>query len=81
MRDFLDLLPSGEISFAVEFRHPGLAHAGRRASMLAEHGVSWTWNDLSALDAQAESAFGFLPQTAPFLYVRLMGDLETKFRP
>ena len=49
--------------------------------MLTEHGVAWTWNDLSALDAQAEAAFGFLPLTAPFLYVRLMGDLETKFRP
>ena len=80
LRDFLALLPTGKISFAVEFRHPDW-HTPRIVNMLTEHGIAWTWNDLSALDAQAEAAFGFLPQTADFLYVRLMGDLETKFRP
>ncbi len=80
LREFLDLLPAGEISFAVEFRNPDW-HTPRVVKMLAEHGVAWTWNDLSALDAQDEAAFSFLPQTADFLYVRLMGDLETKFRP
>ena len=79
LREFLDLLPVGKISFAVEFRHPGW-HTPGIARLLSEHGVAWTWNDLSAFDAQAEAAFGFLPQTADFLYVRLMGDLETKFR-
>ncbi len=80
LTEFLDLLPTGKISFAVEFRHPDW-HAPRIAKLLTEHGVSCAWNDLTALDAQNEGAFGFLPITADFLYVRLMGDLETKFRP
>ena len=79
LADFLDLLPVGKMSFAVEFRHPDW-HAPRIAKLLTEHGVAWAWNDLTALDAQGEGAFGFLPLTADFLYVRLMGDLETKFR-
>ena len=79
LAEFLDLLPTGKLSFAVEFRHPDW-HAPRIAKLLAEHGVAWAWNDLTALEAQNEGAFGFLPQTADFLYVRLMGDLETKFR-
>ena len=80
LRDFLGLLPAGKIPFAVEFRHPDW-HAPRIAKLLAEHGVACAWNDLTAIEAQNEGAFGFLPMTADFLYVRLMGDLETKFRP
>ena len=80
LAEFLDLLPVDKVSFAVEFRHPDW-HAPRISRLLAEHGVACAWNDLTALDAQNEGAFGFLPITADFLYVRLMGDLETKFRP
>lgn len=80
LRLFLDALPMGEIDFAVEFRHP----TWRRPSvarLLREHGVSWVWNDTSPLAEQAEAPFEFLPQTADFLYVRLLGDLDTKYRP
>ncbi len=80
LAQFLDWLPAGRISFAVEFRHPDW-HAPRIAKLLTEHGVACAWNDLTSLEAQNEGAFGFLPTTADFLYVRLMGDLETKFRP
>ena len=79
LRDFLRLLPAASTQFAVEFRHPGW-HIPRVASLLADRGVAWAWNDLTAHSAQSQAAFGFLPQTASFLYVRLMGDLDTKFR-
>lgn len=79
LAEFLDLLPVGKMSFAVEFRHKDW-HAPRIVKLLSEHGVAWAWNDLTALEAQGEGAFAFLPLTADFLYVRLMGDLETKFR-
>lgn len=80
LRHFLDALPVGEIDFAVEFRHPSW-HRPAIARLLREHGVAWTWNDISPLEEQAEAPFEFLPQTADFLYVRLLGDLETKYRP
>ena len=80
LREFLGWLPAGRVSFAVEFRHPDW-HQPRVVKLLHEHGVAWTWNDLSPLETQDESPFSFLPQTGDFLYVRLMGDLETKFRP
>ena len=79
-RSFMGWLPAGKISFAVEFRHPEW-HQPRIVRMLQEHGVAWTWNDLSPLETEDEAPFSFLPQTGDFLYVRLMGDLETKFRP
>ena len=80
LREFLGWLPSDKGSFAVEFRHADW-HQPRIARLLADHGVTWAWNDLSATAAQNEAPFEFLPQTGNFLYVRLMGDLETKFRP
>ena len=80
LREFLSWLPSDTLSFAVEFRHADW-HQPRVARLLADHGVTWAWNDLSSTDAQNEAPFEFLPQTGNFLYVRLMGDLETKFRP
>lgn len=80
LREFLDLLPVGHVPFAVEFRHPAW-HRPEWARLLEEHGVAWTWNDLSPLERQADEPFAFLPRTATFQYVRLMGDLGTKFRP
>lgn len=79
LRDFLALLPP-EPRFAIEFRHPSWRHSPI-ARLLEAHRVCWVWNDLSAYEAQAEAAFDPLPRTADFLYVRLMGNLETKFRP
>jgi uncharacterized protein YecE (DUF72 family) len=79
LRDFVRHLPQG-VRFAIEFRHPDWHHP-RIAHLLSEHGVAWAWNDLTALDHQAEGAFEFLPDTADFIYVRLMGDLERKYDP
>ncbi len=80
LRHFLDALPVDEMDFAIEFRHPTWRRPAI-ARLLREHGVAWTWNDLSPLEEQAEAPFAFLPQTADFLYIRLMGDLDTKYRP
>ncbi len=80
LREFLGWLPADKIPFAMEFRNPDW-HQPRLVRLLADHGVTWTWNDLSSTDHQNEAPFEFLPQTGDFLYVRLMGDLETKFRP
>lgn len=79
LREFLTWLPSDKVSFAMEFRHADW-HQPRLVRLLADHHVTWTWNDLSAVETQTEAPFEFLPQTGDFLYVRLMGDLDTKFR-
>lgn len=77
LREFVRHLPRG-VPFAVEFRHAEW-HVPRIAHLLEEHGVAWVWNDLTPLDHAQEGAFEFLPDTADFLYVRLMGDLEKKY--
>lgn len=79
LREFLTWLPTDKIPFAMEFRSVDW-HQPRLVRLLADHNVTWAWNDLSAVEAQNEAPFEFLPQTGNFLYVRLMGDLETKFR-
>jgi uncharacterized protein YecE (DUF72 family) len=77
LRDFVRHLPR-EVRFAVEFRHADWHHA-RIAHLLSEHGVAWVWNDLSPIEDQKDGAFELLPDTADFLYLRLMGDLEKKY--
>jgi uncharacterized protein YecE (DUF72 family) len=77
LREFVRHLPA-DVRFAIEFRHADWHHP-RIAHLLAEHGVSWAWNDLTSLDHQEEGAFEFLPDITDFLYVRLMGDLEKKY--
>ena len=66
--------------FAVEFRHGGW---WRDPEGLAEHlagfGVTLAWNDLSALERGDEAPGDFPPPVSPLVYVRLMGDLDTKF--
>ncbi len=79
LEDFVRLLPVDRFPFAMEFRQPDW-HQPKYVNLLADRGVTWVWNDLSAVAAQATGPFEFLPQTGNFLYVRLMGDLETKFR-
>jgi uncharacterized protein YecE (DUF72 family) len=79
LRDFVRHLPKG-VRFAIEFRHADWHHP-RIAHLLSDHGVAWAWNDLTSLDHQQEGAFELLPDTADFLYVRLMGDLERKYLP
>ncbi len=77
LRAFVRQLPR-EVRFAIEFRHAEW-HMPRFAHLLEEHRVAWVWNDLTPLDHQKEGAFEFLPDTADFLYVRLMGDLDKKY--
>lgn len=78
LRDFLRHLPSTSPALAVEFRDPTW-HTPRIAHLLEEHGAAWVWNDTSTLADSAKSPFGFWPRTAWFLYVRLLGDLQTKY--
>jgi uncharacterized protein YecE (DUF72 family) len=77
LRNFVRHLPS-ELRFAIEFRHTDWHHP-RIIHLLSEHRVAWAWNDLTAVEHQQEGAFEFLPDTADFVYVRLMGDLERKY--
>jgi uncharacterized protein YecE (DUF72 family) len=77
LREFVLGLPHGW-RFAIEFRHPDW-HQPRFVKLLEERGICWVWNDLSPLPEQERAPFGFLPETADFLYVRLMGDARTKF--
>jgi uncharacterized protein YecE (DUF72 family) len=81
LRAFIEMLPiGGATRFAFEFRHVSW-HQPRIARLLEDHGICWAWSDVSALEAQGAAAFEFLPRTADFLYLRLMGDQGTKFRP
>ncbi len=79
LRDFVRALPA-DVRFAIEFRHAGW-HVPRFAHLLQEHGVCWVWSDSTTLAEQAEGAFAFLPDTAGFAYVRLLGDLGKKYDP
>ena len=79
LRDFIRHLPR-DIRFSIEFRDPAW-HVPRIAHLLEEHAVCWVWNDATTLEHAPEAAFGFWPQTADFLYLRLMGDLDNKYDP
>jgi len=79
LRDFVRHLPR-EIRFAIEFRDAAW-HMPRIAHLLQEHAICWVWNDVTTLDHAPEAAFGFWPQTTDFLYLRLLGDLESKYDP
>ncbi len=77
LREFIHGLPGG-FRWAVEFRDAEW-HLPRFVHLLESHRVAWVWNDLSPLAQADAAAFGFLPATADFALVRLMGDLETKY--
>ncbi len=72
--EFLDLLPTDRMPFAVEFRHPGWwrGDPADLAARLAERGGAHT---ATSADAPAR----FPPPATPLVYLRLMGDQETKF--
>lgn len=78
LREFVHLLPP-EFRFAIEFRHRDW-HLPRIVHLFEKHRVCWVWNDLSSLDQQNRPAFGLLPQPTDLLYVRLLGDPQTKYR-
>jgi len=72
LRDFVLALPHGW-KFAIEFRHADW-HQPRFVKLLEDHGVCWVWSDMTSVADQDQGPFGFLPETADYLYVRLMGD-------
>ena len=78
LREFVHALPRG-FRWAVEFRDHAW-HYPRIVHLFEQHGVAWVWNDLSSLEGADAAAFGFYPRTTDFALVRLMGDLETKYR-
>ncbi|MEP6937772.1 MAG: DUF72 domain-containing protein [Chthoniobacterales bacterium] len=77
LRGFLEQLPR-DLRFAIEFRHPGW-HRPQVINLLEKHRVCWVWSDISPLDERNLAPFEFLPRTADFLYVRLLGDYATKY--
>ncbi len=79
LKQFLALLPS-KFRFAVEFRHLDW-HLPRIVHHLEDHGVCWAWTDTTPVSEQNRGAFEPMPQTAKFLYVRLLGDLKAKYNP
>lgn len=88
---FVERLPE-EWRFAIEFRDPEW-QTERYIACLRQHRVAWAWTDTmpyggekgakgvlqSASQATLSSLLAAAPQTAPFAYIRLLGDLQTKF--
>ncbi len=77
LRKFLTQLPKS-FRFAVEFRHPGW-HRPQIINLLEKHRVCWVWADTTPLNERNLAPFEFLPRTADFLYLRLLGDYTTKY--
>ncbi len=80
LRRFVHQLPQGW-PFAIEFRDEAWAHEARIVHALQARNVCWAWTDTEPYSHQAEGAFEWLPLTADFLYLRLLGDLKTKYDP
>lgn len=78
LREFVRELPR-DFRFAIEFRDASW-HLPRVVHLLEEHRICWVWADLTEIERAAEGAFEFLPKTTDFLFVRMLGDLESKFR-
>ena len=77
LRSFLPQLPSA-FRFAIEFRHPGW-HKPQIVRLLQKHRVCWVWADTSPLNERNLAPFELWPNTTDFLYVRLLGDYQTKY--
>jgi len=77
LRAFLRQLPKA-FRFAIEFRHGGW-HRPQIIGLLEKYRVAWVWADTSPLNERNLAPFEFLPRTADFLYVRLLGDYATKY--
>jgi uncharacterized protein YecE (DUF72 family) len=77
LRSFLRQLPKA-FRFAIEFRHAGW-HRPQIIGLLEKYRVAWVWADTSPLNERNLAPFEFLPLTADFLYVRLLGDYATKY--
>ncbi|MDB6146913.1 MAG: hypothetical protein JWO45_577 [Spartobacteria bacterium] len=77
LRAFLRQLPR-DFRFAIEFRHSGW-HRPQFIGLLEKYRIGWVWADTSALNERNLAPFEFLPLTAEFLYLRLLGDYGTKY--
>jgi uncharacterized protein YecE (DUF72 family) len=77
LRNFLQQLP-GDFRFAIEFRHPGWLRP-QVIRLLEKYRVCWVWADTSPLNERNLAPFELWPQTADFIYVRLLGDYSTKY--
>jgi uncharacterized protein YecE (DUF72 family) len=77
LRSFLRQLPR-DFRFAIEFRHAGW-HRPQVIGLLEKYRVCWVWADTSPLNERNLAPFEFLPCTADFLYLRLLGDYSTKY--
>ena len=77
LRNFLGGLPQ-DFRFAVEFRHPGW-HRPHIIDLLQRYRICWVWADTTPLNERNLAPFEFLPRTADFLYLRLLGDYATKY--
>ena len=62
----------------MEFRHTEW-HLPRIAHFLEQHRICRVWSDTTPLHEQDLGAFESQPQTADFLYIRLLGDLFKKY--
>lgn len=77
LRNFLKQLPR-DFRYAIEFRNPGW-HRPQFISQLEKFRIAWVWADTTPLNERNLAAFEFLPLTADFIYLRLLGDYATKY--
>jgi uncharacterized protein YecE (DUF72 family) len=77
LRKFLGGLPR-DFRFAIEFRHAGW-HRPQFIHLLEKNRICWAWADTTPLNERNLAPFEFLPLTADFLYLRLLGDYATKY--
>ncbi|MDQ6860447.1 MAG: DUF72 domain-containing protein [Verrucomicrobiota bacterium] len=77
LESFLGQLPR-DFRFAIDFRHPGW-HRPQVVHLLERNRVCWAWCDTSPLNERNLAPFAFWPNTTDFLYVRLLGDITTRY--
>jgi len=77
LRKFLAQLPR-DFRFGIEFRHAGW-HRPQIVGLLEKYRVCWVWADTTPLNQRNLAPFEFLPRTADFVYLRLLGDYATKY--
>jgi uncharacterized protein YecE (DUF72 family) len=77
LHSFVKQLPR-DLRFAIEFRDPGW-HRPQIIGLLEKFRICWVWTDMSPLNERNLAPFEFLPRTADFLYLRLLGDYATKY--
>ena len=77
LRAFVKQLPR-DFRYAIEFRNPGW-HRPQIIGLLEKFRIGWVWADTTPLNERNLAPFEFLPLTADFIYLRLLGDYATKY--